>query len=232
MHRLALRHLLTRHPEAPAGVARAVIAAALARAAVFKAAVAAALLVSFAVLLLPANAHSALPDGAQPGKSLFVSLYGIPGAGLSLDAKYWEAFGVGASFTGGRTPVYPGHTDEGRDDEDFVFEAYANIMIASSAGPPGPRSYGVSFIGGLWVAQSVRHPLIGLCCTYRVDDRVIMRGNAVYGPSAGIEFAYILSRNIEATLTVLSGRGMLGLKFGLVEPHRVTHNVDDLAAVH
>jgi hypothetical protein len=185
-----------------------------------------------AALLVPVAAHAALPDGAQPEKSIFASIYGIPGAGLSLDAKYWEVLGLGASFSGGRTPVYPGQTIEEREDENFVFEAYADVMLASSAGPPGPRSYGVSLIGGLWVAQTVKHPLVGICCTYRVDDKVIMRGNAVYGPSAGIEFAYIVSRNIEATLTVLSGRGMLGLKFGLVEPQPFTHNVDDLATVH
>jgi hypothetical protein len=85
-------------------------------------------------------------------------------------------------------------------------------------------------VGGIWVDEGVRHPLIGVCGTYWVDEKVIIRGNAVYGPSAGIEFAYVIQRNIEATLTVLSGRGMLGLRFGLVEPHQFDHDVDDLAA--
>ena len=116
------------------------------------------------------------------------------------------------------------------DLENIVLEAYANIMLSSSPGVLGPRSYGVSLVGGVWVDESVRHPLIGVCGTYWVDEKVIIRGNAVYGPSAGIEFAYIVARNIEATLTVLSGRGMLGLRFGLVEPRQFDHDVDDLAA--
>ena len=186
-------------------------------------------------LLLPVlfggdSARAALPDAAQPGRSIFVSMYGIPGAGLSLDAKFWRSLGLGTSFTGGRSGVYPGHSDTEHDHENFVLEAYLNVMMSRSPGQLGPRSYGVSFVGGVWFEQSVQHPLVGLCCTYWVDEKVVLRGNAVYGPSAGIEVGYVLTRNIEATLTVLSGRGILGLKFGLVEPRRPAHDVEDLAS--
>ncbi|MGD9140159.1 MAG: hypothetical protein PVJ42_01325 [bacterium] len=178
----------------------------------------------------PRGAPAAVPDAAQPARSIFVSLYVAPGLGLSLDAKYWERLGIGASFTAGKTPIYPGSTGSEREDEDIVLEAYADIMLASSPGSLGPRSYGLSLLGGVWFDENVKRPLLGLCGTYWVDDRVIIRGNAVYGPSAGIEFAYVLTRNFEATLTVLSGRGMLGLRFGLVEPHQFTHDLDDFAA--
>jgi len=180
-------------------------------------------------LLVPSAPRAAVPDAAQPGKSVFTSLYGVPGAGLSLDAKYWERVGVGVSFTGGRTAIYPGYTDDAAGEE-FVLETYVDVMIASSPGVPAPGTYGVAFIGGVWVTGGVQRPLIGVCGAYWFDSRVIMRGNAVYGPSAGIELAYVLARNLEATLTVLSGRGMLGLRFGLVEPHPFTHDVDELAA--
>jgi hypothetical protein len=186
------------------------------------------LLVSLPALSGRDSAFAALPDAAQPGKSIFVSMYGLPGAGLSMDAKFWRSLGLGTSFTGGRSGTYPGHPSD--DDDNFVLEAYLNVLMSRSAGPPGPRSYGLSLIGGIWFEQSVQHPLIGLCCAYWVDEKVVLRGNAVYGPSSGIEVGYVLGRNVEATLTVLSGRGILGLKFGLVEPRQVTHDVDDLAA--
>jgi hypothetical protein len=176
----------------------------------------------------PGGAYAALPDAAQPGRSIFVSMYGIPGAGLSLDAKFWRSIGLGMSFTSGRAGLYPGHpVDAG--DESFVLEAYLNVMMSRSSGLRGPRSYAVSFIGGIWLEQDVRHPLLGLCCTYWVDEKVVVRGNAVYGPSAGAEIGYVLTGNVEATLTVLSGRGMLGLRLGLVEPRQFTPDVDDLA---
>jgi len=187
------------------------------------------LLVSLPLIPGRDSASAALPDAAQPGKSIFVSMYGVPGAGLSMDAKFWRSLGLGTSFTGGRSGIYPGHSDDD-DDDDFVLEAYLNLLISRSPGQPGPHSYGLSFIGGIWFEQSVQHPLVGLCFTYRVDEKIVLRGNVAYGPSSGIEVGYVLARNVEATLTVLSGRGVLGLKFGLVEPRHVTHDVDDLAA--
>jgi hypothetical protein len=187
------------------------------------------ILAALAAGTVPDTAVAAVPDAAQPARSVFVSIYGFPGAGLSLDAKYWERLGAGVSFTGGETPIYPGSMSDTRDDENIVIEAYAGIMLASSPGVLTPGSYGLSFLGGIWTDEGVKHPLVGICGTYWVDEKVIIRGNAVYGPSAGIEFAYVLSVNLEATLTVLSGRGMLGLRFGLIEPEQFTHDVDELA---
>jgi hypothetical protein len=181
------------------------------------------------VLLLPGMIQASLPDGAQPRRSINVSLYGFPGAGLSLDANLWRSFGFGTSFTGGRPGLYPGQPGEDPDGDNFVFEVYGNLTVLRSAGPRGPGSYGVSLIGGIWIAQGVQHPLAGLCCAYRADERFIVRGNAVYGPSSGIELGYILTRNIEATVTVLSGRGIFGLRLGLVEPHPSTPDLEELA---
>jgi hypothetical protein len=186
-------------------------------------------LLSLVMLTGAGSARAAVPDAAQPGRSIFVSMYGIPGAGLSLDAKFWRSLGIGTSFTGGRSGIYPGHSDGDDDQENFVIEAYINLVLSRTPGPLGPRTYGLSLIGGVWFEQSVQHPLVGLCGAYWVDEKVVLRGNAVYGPSAGIEVGYIISRNIEANLTVLSGRGVLGLKFGLVEPRRRARDVDDLA---
>ncbi len=180
-------------------------------------------------LLAPDSACAGLPDAAQPGKSIFVGMYGVPGAGLSLDAKFWRSLGLGTSFTGGHSGIYPGHPGGGDDHDNFVLEAYVNVVLSHSPGPPGPRSYGLSLIGGTWLERSVQHPLVGLCCAYRVDERVVLRGNAVYGPSSGIEIGYVLARNIEATLTVLSGRGILGLRFGLIEQRRPAHDSEEFA---
>jgi hypothetical protein len=62
-----------------------------------------------------------------------------------------------------------------------------------------------------------------------MDDRFVIRGNAVYGPSSGMEIGYILTTNLEATVTVLSGRGIFGLRLGLVEPRRSAPRLDELA---
>lgn len=183
-------------------------------------------------LLLPGLVQASVPDGAQPSRSIYVSLYGFPGAGLSVDAKLWRSFGFGTSFTGGRPGLYPGQPGEERDGDHFVFEAYGHVTVSQSPGTPGPGSYGVSLVGGVYIAQGVQHPLAGLCCTYRMDDRFVIRGNAVYGPSSGIEIGYILATNLEATVTVLSGRGIFGLRLGLVEPRRSAPRLDELAEGH
>ena len=183
--------------------------------------------VMVALLAGPGRAPAAVPDAAQPARSLFLSVYAVPGAGLSLDAKYWERFGIGASFAAGKSPSFPGSDAGVSEDERIVLETYADVMLASSPGILGPGSYGLSFIGGIWFDESVRRPLLGVCGTYWVDDRVIIRGNAVYGPSAGLEFGFVLTRNFEAAITVLSGRGMLGLRFGLAEAHRLNHDIDE-----
>lgn len=180
-----------------------------------------------AVLARPGRVPAAVPDAAQPARSVFVSVYAVPGVGLSLDAKYWERFGVGASFAAGKSPLFPGADESASEDERIVLEIYADVMLASSPGILGPRSYGLSFLGGIWFDESVRRPLLGVCATYWVDDRVIIRCNAVYGPSAGVEFAFVLTSNFEATITVASGRGMLGLRFGLAESRRFSHDVDE-----
>lgn len=180
-------------------------------------------------MLIPAAADAALPDAAQPGRSVYVSLYGFPGAGLSLDAKLWRSLGLGTSFTGGRPGLYPGHRGEDPDGENLVFEAYGSVEVSRSSKPVGPGTYGVSLVGGIWFSQSISRPLAGLCCAYWADDRFVIRANAVYGPSSGIEIGYLFMTNLEATLTVLSGRGILGLRFGLIEPRRFEPDVDDLA---
>ena len=89
------------------------------------------------VLLVPGIMRAAVPDAAQPGKSVYVSLYGFPGAGLSLDAKFWRSFGFGASFTGGGPGVYPGYPGEDPDGDNLAFEAYGNVVVSRSSGPVG-----------------------------------------------------------------------------------------------
>ena len=180
-----------------------------------------------AVLVVPAVLWASVPDAAQPGKSIYISLYGFPGAGLSLDAKFWRSIGFGTSFTGGRPGLYPGQPGEDPDGDNIVFEAYVNVVLARSSGR-GPRPYGISLLGGVWITQGVQRPLIGVCCTYWADDRFVMRANLAYGPSSGLEVGYVLAENLEATLTLLSGRGVLGLRFGVVEPRQFAPNADDL----
>jgi len=43
-------------------------------------------------LLLPGLVQASVPDGAQPRRSIYVSLYGFPGAGLSVDAEKEHGF--------------------------------------------------------------------------------------------------------------------------------------------
>ena len=180
-------------------------------------------------LLIPETTAAAVPDAAQPGKSVFASLYGFPGAGLSLDGKFWQALGIGTSFTGGQPGLYPGHRGGNTDDDNLVFEVYLNATLARSPALQPAGRYGISVTGGVWVAEGKKRPLLGLCGSYRISEKVGVRANAVYGPSAGVELGYSLAENLEATLTVLSGRGIFGLRLVMVERKRHVPEVDDLA---
>jgi hypothetical protein len=184
---------------------------------------------SLAALIMSGRVQAALPDAAQPGKSVYVSLYGVPGAGLSLDAKFWRWFGFGTSFTAGPPALYPGRPHDDDEGGDIVIEAYGTLLLYKSAGPVRPHSGGAALIGGVYMDQDLRRPLAGICCAYRVDEKVVLRINAVYGPSAGVEAGYVINRSIQAVLTVLSGRGTIGLRFGLVEPADFRPDLDRLA---
>jgi hypothetical protein len=181
------------------------------------------------LLAVPRMVAASVPDAAQPGKSVYASLYGYPGAGFSLDSRFLGRVGFGASFTGGEPGYYPGRHRRAPDSDDFVFEAYARVTAARVPGRSKARGYGVSVLAGVWMAGNIERPLVGICSSFKVSHKATIRANVVYGPSSGIEAGYRLASSLEATMTLLSGRGIFGLRIGLVEPRESAPDPDRLA---
>ncbi len=179
------------------------------------------------VFLLPLKASASVPDAAQPSPSTSISLYGFPGAGLSLDMKLSRTWGFGVSFSASTPRRYYRYGSIEWDEERHLFESYVSWRPLFKPWMNGRLSTLVLF--GFWGENRWIAPLCGICLTYQPAEKLALRLNAVYGPSAGIEIGYLLRPDVELTVTALSGRGILGIRFTIMEACKPQPRSQELA---